>query len=165
MSELKIEMPLRPCYVTAGDEEVKALFHRWCDTNTSPIYGRQTISVSAIVELEDGTIHTVYPENIKFLDDPFLNYIFPDNEKKAVYRVEGYNKDNDVYVAYWKGESLELAKAIATILDNIAMKDELVKYSGKLGLEKEPIDWVQVTNRNDEIVYLPRYHYCKEEKE
>lgn len=43
--------------------------------------------------------------------------------------------------------------------------DELVKYSGKLGLEKEPIDWVQVTNRNDEIVYLPRYHYCKEEKE
>jgi hypothetical protein len=102
---------------------------------------------------------------IRFLDDPFLNYIFPDNEKKAVYRVEGYNKDNDVYVAYWKGESLELAKAIATILDNIAMKDELVKYSGKLGLEKEPIDWVQVTNRNDEIVYLPRDHYCKEEKE
>lgn len=165
MSELKIEVPLRPCYVTAGDEEVKALFHRWCDTNTSPIYGRQTISVSAIVELEDGTIHTVYPENIRFLDDPFLNYIFPDNEKKAVYRVEGYNKDNDVYAAYWKGESLELAKAIATILDNIAMKDELVKYSGKLGLEKEPIDWVQVTNRNDEIVYLPRDHYCKEEKE
>lgn len=40
MSELKIEMPLRPCYVTAGNEEVKALFHRWCDTNTSPIYGR-----------------------------------------------------------------------------------------------------------------------------
>ena len=82
-----------------------------------------------------------------------------------MYRVEGYNKDNDVYAAYWKGESLELAKAIATILDNIAMKGELVKYSGKLELEKEPIDWVQVTNRNDEIVYLPRDHYCKEGKE
>ncbi len=82
MSELKIEVPLRPCYVTAGDEEVKALFHRWCDTNMSPIYGRQTISVSAIVELEGGTIHTVYPENIRFLDDPFLNYIFPGKEEK-----------------------------------------------------------------------------------
>ena len=82
MSELKIEVPLRPCYVTAGDEEVKALFHCWCDTNTSPIYGRRTLSVSAIVELGDGTIHTAYPENIRFLDDPFLNYVFPDKEEK-----------------------------------------------------------------------------------
>ena len=150
MSELKIGIPLRPCYVAAGDEEVKALFHRWCDTNTSPIYGRQTISVSAIVELEGGTIHTVYPENIRFLDDPFLNYIFPDNEKKAVYRVEGYNKDNDVYAEYWRGEDLEKAKEIATILDNIAMQDGLIQWSGEL------IDWVQVTNENNEMVYLPR---------
>lgn len=80
MSELNIGVPLRPCYVTAGDEEVKALFHRWCDTNTSPIYGRQT--VSAIVELEDGTIHTACPENIRFLDNPFLNYVFPGKEEK-----------------------------------------------------------------------------------
>lgn len=29
-----------------------------------------------------GTIHTVYPENIRFLDDPFLNYIFPGKEEK-----------------------------------------------------------------------------------
>lgn len=81
MSELKIGIPLRPCYVAAGDEEVKALFHRWCDTNTSPIYGRQTISVAALVELEDGTIHTVYPGNIRFLDNLFLEYIFPDKEE------------------------------------------------------------------------------------
>lgn len=82
MSELKNKVPLRPCYVTAGDEEVKALFHRWCDTYTPPIYGRQTISVSAIVELEDGTIHTACPENIRFVDNPFLNYIFPGKEEK-----------------------------------------------------------------------------------
>lgn len=75
-----------------------------------------------------------------------------------MYRVEGYDKDNGVYVEYWKGEDLEKAKEIATILDNIATKDELIRYtsSGKFGLVKESIDWVQVTNGNDEMVYLPR---------
>ena len=82
MSDLKIEIPLRPCYVTVGDEEEKALFHRWCDINMSPIYGRRTISVAALVELEDGTIHTAYPKNIRFLDNPFLKYVFPDKEEK-----------------------------------------------------------------------------------
>lgn len=80
MSELEIKTCLRPCCVTSGDEEEKALFHRWCDTNMSPIYGRRT-SVAALVELEDGTIHTVYPENIRFLDNPFLKYVFPDKEE------------------------------------------------------------------------------------
>ena len=78
MSELKIGIPLRPCYVTAGDEEEKALFHRWCD---AIIHDRQTLSMVALVELEDGTIHTAYPENIRFLDNPFLKYAFPDKEK------------------------------------------------------------------------------------
>ena len=75
-----------------------------------------------------------------------------------MYRVEGYDTDNGVYVEYWKGEDLEKAKEIATILDNIATKDELIRYtsSEKFGLVKEPIDWVQVTNENDEMVYLPR---------
>lgn len=99
MSELKIGIPLRPCYVARGDEEVKALFHRWCDTI---IRDKQTVSVAAIVELEDGTIHTAYPENITFLDNQFLQYTFP-------------------------------------------------------------IDWIQVKNENDEMVYLPRDHYYKEE--
>lgn len=79
MSELKIGMPLRPCYVAAGDEEVKALFHRWCD---AIIRDRQTLSTVALVELEDGTIHTAYPENIKFLDNSFFEYIFPGKEEK-----------------------------------------------------------------------------------
>ena len=81
MSELKIGIPLRPCYVAMEGKEEKALFHRWCDTNTSPIYGRQTIPVSAIVELEDGTVHTAYPGNIRFLDNPFSEYIFPGKEE------------------------------------------------------------------------------------
>lgn len=25
---------------------------------------------------------SAYPENIRFLDDPFLNYVFPDKEEK-----------------------------------------------------------------------------------
>lgn len=79
MSELKIETYLRPCYVTAGDEEVKALFHRWCNTI---IRDKQTVSVAALVELEDGTIHTAYPENIKFLDNSFFEYVFPDKEER-----------------------------------------------------------------------------------
>lgn len=79
ISELKIGIPLRPCYVAAGDEEVKALFHRLCD---AIIRDRQTVSTVALVELEDGTIHTAYPENIRFLDNSFLEYVFPDKEEK-----------------------------------------------------------------------------------
>lgn len=67
-----------------------------------------------------------------------------------MYTVDGYDKDNDVYAEYWRGEDLEKAKEIATILDNIAMQDGLVRCSG------EPIDWVQVTNENNKMVYLPR---------
>lgn len=53
-----------------------------------------------------------------------------------MYTVDGYDKDNDVYTEYWKGEDLEKAKEIATILDNIAMHDGLIRWSGEL------IDWV-----------------------
>ena len=67
-----------------------------------------------------------------------------------MYTVDGYDKDNDVYAEYWRGKDLEKAKVIATILDNIAMQDGLIQWSGEL------IDWVQVTNENNEMVYLPR---------
>ena len=67
-----------------------------------------------------------------------INSHFKDRMEKNMYRVEGYDKDNGVYVEYWKGEDLEKAKDIATILDNIAIKDELIRYTsfGKFGLEK-----------------------------
>ena len=57
----------------------------------------------------------------------------------------------DSYVTVLEKEAiLEKAKEIATILDNIAMHDGLIRWSGEL------IDWVQVTNENNEMVYLPR---------
>ena len=79
MSELKIGVPLRPCYVVKEGKEVKALFHRWCNTI---IRDDQTVSVAAIVEYEGGKVSLVYPNHIKFLDDPFLEYIFPGKDEK-----------------------------------------------------------------------------------
>ena len=72
--------------------------------------------------------------------------------KDKIYKVEGYDKDSDVYVKYWEGKDLETSKAIATVLNNIANKDELVRYTSNG--QKEPIDWVQVSDENDELVFL-----------
>ena len=71
-----------------------------------------------------------------------------------MYKVEGYDKDNDVYVEYWKGTDLEKAKEISIILDNIALNDKLIRYCNDGS--KEPIDWVHIVNDKEEIVYLPR---------
>lgn len=72
--------------------------------------------------------------------------------KEKVYKVEGYDKDNDVYVKYWEGKDLEVAKVVGEVLNNIANKDELVRYTSDG--QKEPIDWVQVSDENDELVFL-----------
>lgn len=72
--------------------------------------------------------------------------------KDKIYKVEGYDKDNDVYVKYWEGEDLEVAKVVSEVLNNIANKDELVRYTSDG--QKEPIDWVQVSDENDELVFL-----------
>lgn len=72
--------------------------------------------------------------------------------KDKIYKVEGYDKDNDVYVKYWEGKDLEFAKVVSEVLNNIANKDELVRYTSDG--QKEPIDWVQVSDENDEIVFL-----------
>ena len=70
------------------------------------------------------------------------------------YKVEGYDKDYDVYVTYWEGDDLEKAKEIATVLDKIAEEDELIRYTSDMS--KEPIDWIQVTDENDTMVFLPK---------
>lgn len=72
--------------------------------------------------------------------------------KDKIYKVEGYDKDNDVYVKYWEGKDLEVAKVVSEVLNNIANKDELVRYTSDG--QKEPIDWVQVSDENDELVFL-----------
>lgn len=72
--------------------------------------------------------------------------------KDKIYKVEGYDKDNDVYVKYWEGKDLETSKIISTVLNNIAEKGELVRYSSDG--TREPIDWVQVSDENNELVFL-----------
>lgn len=59
---------LRPCKVKIQlyGNYTNALFHRWTNDD------------EAIVELEDGQIHMVHPENVIFLDHPFVEYIWDD---------------------------------------------------------------------------------------
>ena len=70
-----------------------------------------------------------------------------------MYKVEGYDKDNGVYVNYWNGPDLEMAKEIASTLYKIVKRDELIRY--KSDGSKEPIDWILVSNDKNEIVYVP----------
>jgi hypothetical protein len=72
--------------------------------------------------------------------------------KDKIYKIEGYDKDNDVYVKYWEGKDLKVAKVVSEVLNDIANKDELVRYTSDG--QKEPIDWVQMSDENDEIVFL-----------
>ena len=75
-------------------------------------------------------------------------------EEAVLDALEQIEKKEDTihsYVTVLEKEAiLEKAKEIATILDNIAMHDGLIRWSGEL------IDWVQVANENNEVVYLPR---------
>ena len=77
MAGLYLENKLRPCYVQIKkDEKKKGLFHRWNFTSNvvepSPIINGHP--GSAIVELEDGKIVCVMPNNITFADSPFKEY-------------------------------------------------------------------------------------------
>lgn len=70
------------------EREIKALFHCWshrselCDA--SPMIGGhpggQVSGTFAIVEYEDGTVHEVEPKNIRFVDNTFCEYAFPETE-------------------------------------------------------------------------------------
>lgn len=59
---MKIEYKLRPCRVKGR----KALFHMWSNIPTKTY---------AIVEFEDGTVKTIDPEDVKFINN---------NEFKAI---------------------------------------------------------------------------------
>ena len=72
------------------EHEIKALFHCW--NHRSELYdaspmigghtGGQVSGTFAIVEYEDGTIHEVEPTQIKFVDNPMIEYAFPEMEEK-----------------------------------------------------------------------------------
>lgn len=68
--------------------------------------------------------------------------------------VEGYDKDNDAYEVYYETEDFEKAKEVAIILDKIAMKDQLVRYTSDF--TKEPIDEVYVTDEQNFKVFSNR---------
>ena len=75
-------------------------------------------------------------------------------EKIDGYSVIGYDKDNDAYEIYYETEDFEKAKEIAIVLDKVAMKDQLVRYTSDF--TKEPIDEVYVTDEQNFKVFANR---------
>lgn len=100
--KITIESGLRPCIVTIKRTErelsgklhedtykFKALFQCWgyrselCDA--SPMIGGhpggQVSGTFAMVEYEDGTVHEVEPQNIRFVDNLITEYAFSEENK------------------------------------------------------------------------------------
>lgn len=79
MPSFTISFRLRPC-LAHGE---RALFHRWDidDFDTAV----------AIVEYEDGTMDSVYPDNLRFLDSKatFAEYAWTDVNHERTTRKEG----------------------------------------------------------------------------
>lgn len=71
------------------EEKHKALFHCW--NHRSELYdaspmigghpGGQVSGTFAIVEYEDGTVHEVEPQNIRFVDNLITEYAFSEENK------------------------------------------------------------------------------------
>lgn len=79
---VNINFELRPCLVFNTKSNGKrysknALFHKWVDFENKYDPFEQN-KVKALVEYEDGTVDTVYPSLIKFLDDKHSEYVFTD---------------------------------------------------------------------------------------
>ena len=107
--KITIESELRPCIVHVPEkreyfrenrerkyrikksaEDIKALFHCWGYrselVDASPMIGGhpggQVSGTFAIVEYEDGTIHEAEPTQIRFVDNPMIEYAFTEMEEK-----------------------------------------------------------------------------------
>ena len=82
--DINIKLLLRPCMVAnrKGGKERRAFFHCWEQWSNvigeSPLLGGhkggQVSEIYGIVEFEDGTVQSVYPQLIRFLDSPFGEY-------------------------------------------------------------------------------------------
>ena len=89
--DINIKPPLRPCMVaiSKGGREKKALFHcwsQWSDVVGESVLksghkGGQVSETYGIVEFEDGTVQSVYPQLIRFLDNPFVEYMWEEGEQ------------------------------------------------------------------------------------
>ena len=89
MAGLTIETKLRPCWIIKNKKsKTKALFHCWgfhSDViDPSPLIGGHSGGViarmSAIVELEDGSITLIHPQSIKFVSGIFDEYCWEEAE-------------------------------------------------------------------------------------
>lgn len=87
MARVLPEIRMRPCLVRQKDgSQAKALFHCWAYDvyvkepslllGGSP--GGPVCSLWGIVEMEDGEVVGVPPEKIRFLDNKFQDYAWPD---------------------------------------------------------------------------------------
>lgn len=76
LNDITIGFEVRPCCAFIGDEERKALFHCW--TQCKNPSRTQVAKTCALVETEDGLLHTVDPDWIVFLDSAgkFREYDF-----------------------------------------------------------------------------------------
>lgn len=84
MASLSMTIETRPCYV----RDQKAMFHCWSQESyvvgPSPLVGGHnggTVNkVLGVVEFEDGSVHQVYPSDIRFADGgSFEQYAFLPN--------------------------------------------------------------------------------------
>ena len=88
-STAKNERPYQE--VIVPEKKIKALFHCWSHRSelydTSPMIGGhpggQVSGTFAIVEYEDGTVHEVDPQNIRFIDDLMSEYDFRSRENEV----------------------------------------------------------------------------------
>lgn len=84
MASLNVGLGLRPCLV----KDKKHLFHCWdhqawtvgeSALRGGPSGGQYSL-VLAVVEDEDGQVHEVYPQDVRFLDSPMDQYAFGGGE-------------------------------------------------------------------------------------
>lgn len=68
LSDIEIKMQLRPCLTNFG----KGLFHRWIDGQFFDVFG--------LVELDDGKVVEVTPNNIQFIDNLCEGFAWPDTQ-------------------------------------------------------------------------------------
>ena len=68
-SEVIIKQERRPCYVkkpNTNKGDVKGMFHCWVKEKGQTMYSPEV--TKALVEYENGTMHKVMPEVVRFVD-------------------------------------------------------------------------------------------------
>ena len=74
---MNIEVELRPCKIFRNREETIGLFHRWGTTSMMKnLNGDLSTVTIAIVEVEDGKVITISPDQVKFTDNKFQDFCF-----------------------------------------------------------------------------------------